>query len=53
MRRKGVLPMRASSWQASDRVKGEQGEAVGREAKPNALEAVADGDSLRKARAHG
>jgi len=45
--------MKTSSWQARDRVKGEKSEAAGREAKPNALEAVADGGSLRKARAHG
>ena len=53
IRRKGVLPMKTSSWQARDRVKGELSGAAGREAKPNALEAVADGSSLRNETARG
>ncbi len=48
---KDALSLQAISRHASARVQGEETEAEGREAKPNALDAGADGGSLRQATA--
>ncbi len=51
IREEDALSLQAISRQESARVKGEQSEAEGREVPPNALDAGADGGSLRKATA--